>query len=156
MKTMNNPASLNQGRRSLAISSANKLVMGDLSPLQWRKPVSLLFAGGDFTNLVHLALRHENPFGDRPLEFVSQKLFQRWEIALSSFYKRFSKLNSVLLIHSSRMLIDWGISSFSLFPSDFLKNAKSLIPCRQTSESVIFVPLSDESRRGERIEINVS
>jgi len=154
MKTMNNPASLNQGRRSLAISSANKLVMGDLSPLQWRKPVSLPFAES-LTILIHLALRDENPFGDRPLKFVSQELFHRWEITLSSLYQAISKHKnkSVLLNPSGRMLINWGISSS--LPSDFLKNAKSLILCRQTSESVIFSTLSNESRGGERIEINV-
>jgi hypothetical protein len=129
--------------------------MGDLSPSQCRKPISLLFAR-DIMTLVHFALRHENPFGDRPLKFVRQKFFHSWDIALSSFYQAISKLNSVLLIHSSRILIDWGIYSFSQLPSDFLKNAKSLIPRRQTSESVIFVTLSNESRRGERIEINVS
>jgi hypothetical protein len=144
---MYNHAPSTQERGSLAIDIANKLVMGGLSPLKWQKSVSLLFAE-DFTALIHFVSRHENPF-------VSQELFQHWEIALSSLYKGFSKLNSVFLIHSSRMLIDWGISSFSQLSSDFPKNAKSLILCRQTSESVIFMPLSNESRGGERIEIYV-
>jgi hypothetical protein len=146
---MYNRAPSTQERGSLAISIANKLVMGKLSPLKWRKPVSLLFVG-DFTTLIHFVSRHENPI-------VSQELFQHWEIALSSFYQAISKLNnkSVLLNPSGRMLIDGGISFFSALPINFLKNAKSLILCRQTSESVIFMTLSDESRGGERIEINV-
>jgi hypothetical protein len=156
MKTMYNPAPSTQERSSLAISSANKLVMGGLSPLQWRKTVSLPYAE-DFTTLIHLTLRHENPFGDRPLKFVSQELFQCWEITLSSLYQAISKLNnkSVLLNHSGQILIDWEISSFSLLPSDYPKNAKSLILRDQTYESVIFIPLSNESLGGERIEINV-
>jgi hypothetical protein len=144
---MYNPAPSTQERGRLAISIANKLVMGGLSPLKWRKPVSLLFVG-DFTTLIYFVSRHVNPI-------VSQELSQRWEIALSSLYKGFSKLNSVFLIHSSRMLIDWGISSFSQLSSDFPKNAKSLILCGQAYKSVIFIPLSNESRGGERIEIYV-
>jgi hypothetical protein len=108
-----------------------------------------------------ISSRHKNPVGDRPLEFVSQELFQCWEIALSSFYqaisKEISKLNnkSILLNPSGLMLIDWRISSFSHLSSDFSKNAKSLILGRQTCESVIFSTLSDESRGGERIEMYV-
>ena len=147
MKTMYNPALSTQERGSLAIDIANKLVMGGLSPLKWQKSVSLLFAE-DFTTLIQFFSRHENPI-------VSQELFQHWEIALSSFYQAISKLNSVFLIHSSRMLIDWGISSFSQLSSDFPKNAKSLILCGQAYKSVIFIPLSNESRGGERIEIYV-
>lgn len=156
MKIMYNPAPSTQERGSLAISMANKLVTGGLSPLQWQNPVSLHFAES-LTILIHLALRHENSFGDRPLKFVSQEFFQHWEITLSSLYQAISKLNnkSVLLNPSGRMLIDWGISSFSQLPSDSPQNAKSLIPSRQTHESVIFMPLSNESRGGERIEINV-
>lgn len=153
---MYNPAPSTQERGRLAIDIANKLVMNGLSPLQWRKPVSLLFVG-DFTTHVHFALKHENPYCNRPLEFVSQKLFQYREIALNSFYQAISKLinKGILLNYSGRILIDWGISSFSQLPSDFLQNAKSLILGRQTSESVIFTTLSNESRGGERIEINV-
>jgi len=104
-----------------------------------------------------ISSRHKNPVGDRPLEFVSQELFQCWEIALSSFYQAISKLinKGILLNPSGRMLIDWGISSFSHLSSDFSKNAKSLILGRQTHESVIFMTLSNESPRGERIYTNV-
>jgi hypothetical protein len=140
---MYNPAPSTQERGSLAISIANKLVMGGLSPLKWQKSVSLLFAE-DFTTLIHFVSRHENPF-------VSQELFQHWEIALSSFYQAIAKLNDkgILLNPSGRMLIDWGISYFPPLPINFLKNAKSLILRRQTSESVIFMTLSDESRGGK-------
>jgi hypothetical protein len=60
---------------------------------------------------VHLALRYENPFCDRPVQIIPKEFALRWRIPESSVYKAIAKLKDlgVLNIKSGKLVIDWII-----------------------------------------------
>lgn len=60
---------------------------------------------------VHLALRYENPFCDRPVQIVPKEFALRWRIPESSVYKAIAKLKDlgILNIKSGKLVIDWVI-----------------------------------------------
>lgn len=62
---------------------------------------------------VHLALRYENPFCDRPVQIVPKEFALRWRIPESSVYKAIAKLKDlgILNIKSGKLVIDWVIKS---------------------------------------------
>jgi hypothetical protein len=62
---------------------------------------------------VHLALRYENPFCDRPVQIVPKEFALRWRIPEVSVYKAIAKLKElgILNIKSGKLVIDWVIKS---------------------------------------------
>ncbi len=60
---------------------------------------------------VHLALRYENPYCDRPVEIIPKEFALRWRIPESSVYKAIAKLKElgILNIKSGKLVIDWII-----------------------------------------------
>lgn len=62
---------------------------------------------------VHLALRAENPFCDRPVEIHPKEFALRWQIPEVSVYKALAKLKrlGVLIIKTGKLVIDWVIKS---------------------------------------------
>lgn len=58
---------------------------------------------------VHLALRCENPFCDRPIELVPKEFAIRWEIPESSVYEAISRLKATgaIVIKSGHLTIQW-------------------------------------------------
>lgn len=60
---------------------------------------------------VHLALRYENPFCDRPVEIIPKQFALRWRIPEVSVYKAIAKLKElgILDIKSGKLVIDWVI-----------------------------------------------
>jgi hypothetical protein len=62
---------------------------------------------------VHLALRYENPFCDRPVEIIPKEFAFRWKIPESSVYKAIAKLKElgILNIKSGKLVIEWIIKS---------------------------------------------
>jgi antitoxin component HigA of HigAB toxin-antitoxin module len=62
---------------------------------------------------VHLALRYENPFCDRPVQIIPKEFALRWRIPEVSVYKAIAKLKElgILNIKSGKLVIDWVIKS---------------------------------------------
>ncbi|PSB07719.1 hypothetical protein C7B62_19070 [Pleurocapsa sp. CCALA 161] len=62
---------------------------------------------------VHLALRSENPFCDRPVQIIPKEFALRWRIPEVSVYKAIAKLKElgILNIKSGKLVIDWVIKS---------------------------------------------
>ncbi|MEN9520932.1 MAG: hypothetical protein RLZZ381_3520, partial [Cyanobacteriota bacterium] len=62
---------------------------------------------------VHLALRYENPFCDRPVQIIPKEFALRWRIPEVSVYKAIAKLKDlgILNIKSGKLVIDWVIKS---------------------------------------------
>lgn len=58
---------------------------------------------------VHLALRYENPFCDRPVQVIPKEFALRWRIPESSVYSAIAKLKKlgILNIKSGKLVIDW-------------------------------------------------
>ena len=58
---------------------------------------------------VHLALRYENPFCDRPIQVVPKEFAFRWGMPESSVYGAIAKLKKlgILNIKSGKLVIDW-------------------------------------------------
>ena len=62
---------------------------------------------------VHLALRSENPFCDRPVQIIPKEFALRWRIPEVSVYKAIAKLKElgILNIKSGKLVINWVIES---------------------------------------------
>ena len=58
---------------------------------------------------VHLALRYENPYCDRPIQVVPKEFALRWGMPESSVYSAIAKLKKlgILNIKSGKLVIDW-------------------------------------------------
>lgn len=58
---------------------------------------------------VHLALRYENPFCNRPIEIIPKEFSTRWEMPENSVYKAVAHLadQSVLSIKRGRLVVAW-------------------------------------------------
>jgi hypothetical protein len=62
---------------------------------------------------VHLALRSENPFCDRPVQIIPKEFALRWQIPEVSVYKAIAKLKElgILNIKSGKLVINWVIEA---------------------------------------------
>ena len=58
---------------------------------------------------VHLALRYENPFCDRPVQIIPKEFALRWRMPESSVYSAIARLKElgILNIKSGKLVIDW-------------------------------------------------
>ncbi len=87
-----------------------KKVQGEFYPLQ-EVELRALYENNLINNIayVHLALRSENPFCDRPLEVIPKEFANKWNIPESSVYKAIAKLKElgVILIKSGKILVQW-------------------------------------------------
>jgi hypothetical protein len=88
----------------------NNKVIGEFYPLQKDELIALrqakLINNAAF---VHLALRYENPFCDRPVEILPKEFALRWSIPESSVYEAIGRLKKlgVLLIKRGKVIIEW-------------------------------------------------
>ena len=88
----------------------NNKVQGEFYPLQKQELIALRKAKLiNNTAFIHLALRYENPFCDRPVEIIPKEFALRWAIPESSIYKAIAQLKKqgLILIKSGRLLIEW-------------------------------------------------
>ena len=88
----------------------NKQLQGEFYPLQNQELVKLREVKLiNNVAYVHLALRLENPFCDRPIQVIPKEFALRWKIPESSVYKAIAKLKElgILNIKSGKLVIDW-------------------------------------------------
>ncbi|MCU0536467.1 MAG: hypothetical protein MUD14_21475 [Hydrococcus sp. Prado102] len=92
----------------------NNKVQGDFYPLQ-RQELLALKQAGIINNAayVHMALRCDNPFCDRPIEIIPREFAQRWNLAESSLYEAIAKLKKlgILAIRTGKLLLNWILSN---------------------------------------------
>ncbi len=88
-------------------------VQGEFYPLQKAELIALrkakLINNAAF---VHLALRYENPYCDRPITVIPKEFALRWLLPESSVYEAIAKLKeaSAINIRSGRITIQWADS----------------------------------------------
>jgi hypothetical protein len=88
----------------------SKRIAGEFYPLQKDELIALkeakLINNAAF---VHLALRYENPFCDRPIEIVPKEFALRWSLPESSVYEAMGKLKKlgVLIVKTGKVIIEW-------------------------------------------------
>jgi hypothetical protein len=88
----------------------NNKVIGEFYPLQKDELIALrqakLINNAAF---VHLALRYENPFCDRPVEILPKEFALRWSIPESSVYEAIGRLKKlgVLLVKTGKVIVEW-------------------------------------------------
>ena len=88
----------------------NNKVQGEFYPLQKQELIALRKAKLiNNTAFVHLALRYENPFCDRPVEINPKEFALNWNIPESSIYKAIAQLKKLglILIKSGKLIIEW-------------------------------------------------
>ncbi len=74
-------------------------VIGEFYPFQRPELVALKQIGIiNNTTFIHLALRLENPFLDKPIRISPKKLAKRWDIPEASVYKAIAKLKELGVI----------------------------------------------------------
>jgi hypothetical protein len=98
--------------------TSNKII-GEFYPLQKEELIALRQAKLiNNTAFIHLALRYENPFCDRPVEIIPKEFALRWAIPESSVYEAIGKLKKlgVLLVKRGKVIIEWVVNSFSNSP----------------------------------------
>ena len=89
---------------------SNNKLEGEFYPLQKQELIALrknkLINN---TAFVHLALRYENPFCDRPVEVIPKEFALKWNIPESSVYEAIGKLKKlgILLIKKGKVIIEW-------------------------------------------------
>jgi phosphate uptake regulator len=78
---------------------------------------------------VHLALRSENPFCDRPVQIIPKEFALRWRIPEVSVYKAIAKLKElgILNIKSGKLVIDWVMPESKESKEDTEKDAEKII-----------------------------
>lgn len=85
-------------------------IVGDFYPLQ-RAEILALRKNKLINNAayVHLALRFENPFCDRPIEILPKEFALRWSIPESSVYEAIAKLKEAgaIEIKYGKVIIQW-------------------------------------------------
>jgi hypothetical protein len=85
-------------------------IIGDFYPLQRAELVALrknkLINNAAY---VHLALRYENPYCDRPIELYPKEFAMRWQMPESSVYEAIAKLKetNVVNIKSGKVVLEW-------------------------------------------------
>lgn len=85
-------------------------VVGEFYPLQKAELIALKSAKLiNNAAFVHLALRYENPFCDRPIEILPKEFALRWGLPESSIYEAIGKLKKlgVLLVKAGKVVIEW-------------------------------------------------
>jgi hypothetical protein len=92
------------------------------------------------TAFVHLSLRYENPYCDRPIALIPKEFALRWQIPESSVYEAVGKLKScnAIAIKSGKLTIEWVDSQQdddSDNPEKILESQKKLRNPRKNSES---------------------
>lgn len=85
-------------------------VSGDFYPLQ--KPELVALRKAKLINnaaFVHLALRFENPYCDRPIQVIPKEFALRWQIPESSVYEAIAKLKEAkaIEIKGGKVVIEW-------------------------------------------------
>ena len=89
-------------------------VIGEFYPLQKDELMALRKAKLiNNAAYVHLALRTENPFCDRPVEIRPKEFAKRWQIPEVSVYKAIAKLKDlcVLAIKAGKIIVEWIFKS---------------------------------------------
>ncbi len=89
---------------------ANNKLEGEFYPLQKEELLALRKAKLiNNTAFVHLALRYENPFCDRPVEVIPKEFSLKWNIPESSVYKAIAQLKKLglIFIKSGKLIIEW-------------------------------------------------
>ena len=85
-------------------------IKGEFYPLQ-RAELMELHKRGIINNAgyVHLALRYENPFCNRPIEVIPKEFSTRWEMPENSVYKAVALLaeEGVLSIKRGKLVVQW-------------------------------------------------
>ena len=92
----------------------NNKLSEDFYPLQKEELIALRKAKLiNNAAYIHLALRYENPYCDRPVQIVPKEFALRWQIPEVSVYKAIAKLKElrVLIIKTGKLVIDWVIKS---------------------------------------------
>lgn len=108
-------------------------VIGDFYPLQRAELIALrktkLINNAAY---VHLALRYENPYCDRPIEILPKEFAMRWQMPESSVYEAIGKLKEekVIEIKYGKVVIQWVHSQ----EEDVSGNPESAQPTRIDSE----------------------
>jgi hypothetical protein len=126
-------------------------VQGEFYPLQKAELVALrkakLINNAAF---VHLALRYENPFCDRPIVVIPKEFALRWQIPESSVYEAIAKLkeNHAINIRSGRVTLEWA-SDDSQQASDS-ENPEKLRNPRKNSEIPEKITESQKKLRNPR------
>jgi hypothetical protein len=95
----------------------NNKVQGEFYPLQKQELIALREAKLiNNTAFIHLALRYENPFCDRPVEINPKEFGLAWNIPESSVYEAISKLKKlgILLIKKGKVIIEWVKEKISI------------------------------------------
>ncbi len=94
-------------------------IQGKFYPLQAEELINLR-ASKLINNAayVHLALKYENPFCDRPIEIFPKQFALKWKIPESSVYKALARLKDLklLAIKSGKVIISWIINSENVEP----------------------------------------
>ncbi|MGJ5676884.1 MAG: hypothetical protein ACR9NN_25325 [Nostochopsis sp.] len=88
-------------------------VQGEFYPLQKAELIALRKTKLiNNTAFVHLALRYENPFCDRPITVIPKEFALRWQMPESSVYEAIAKLKDshAINIRSGRVTIEWAYS----------------------------------------------
>ena len=116
-------------------------VIGDFYPLQRAELIALrkskLINNAAY---VHLALRFENPFCDRPIEIFPKEFAIRWQMPESSVYEAIAKLDDekVINIKYGKVVIKWANSQedepIDSQEDDNSGNPESLRKSRKNSE----------------------
>ncbi len=107
--------------------TGNQKVVGGFYPLQKSELMALrktkLINNAAY---VHLALRYENPFCDRPIEIVPKEFSLRWLIPESSVYEALGKLRKLEIINikTGKVVVQWASSQ-----------QPELIDCQQAADS---------------------
>ncbi|MGB5712745.1 MAG: hypothetical protein WBM44_17770, partial [Waterburya sp.] len=90
----------------------NNKLSEDFYPLQKEELIALRKAKLiNNAAYIHLALRYENPFCDRPVQIIPKEFALRWRIPEVSVYKAIARLKElgILNIKSGKLIIDWII-----------------------------------------------
>jgi hypothetical protein len=89
----------------------NQKVSGTFYPLQKEELMALrksrLINNAAY---VHLALRFENPFCDRPIELAPKEFARRWTIPESSVYEALGRLKKLEIVNikTGKIVISWA------------------------------------------------
>lgn len=117
-------------------------VQGEFYPLQ--KPELIALRKSKLINnagFVHLALRYENPFCDRPITVIPKEFAMRWQIPESSVYEAIARLkeNHAVNIKSGKVTIEWSDSQEEEIndsqQADDSENPEKLWESRKNSDS---------------------
>lgn len=137
-------------------------IKGEFYPLQKAELIALrkskLINNAAF---VHLALRYENPYCDRPIEIFPKQFSKRWFIPESSVYEAIAKLKEAkaIEIKSGRVVIEWAtepqISTINSQQDDDSENPESFCESRISSENPESVLRIQKNLRDPRMDSEI-